>query len=740
MNMSKGFRMSACLVLLLTCQGLAQDDQADSQEKNKKEFNVDFFVGWGNCYRPGDWTPLLVGVTHTPKKGQLKSALSLTIQISAMQDGMNKLIIERPIVLLPYQHQDQHFCIRLAQQQEGISLKLIDQSGNERWQNDPIQYSASLGTLAAEVKPDDLLVVASGGRVKDLMSLGRNKQHIFGRMDNSREFFIRQKEPRLLPFDRMAYNNLDLLILHDIDMAALRPGQVDAICQHVRSGGTLLMVLGTKAIPADHALAKLLPVKIGAANGCKFFGHTLVALNLDEAARRSASLPPQMVWPLEGPLPPGWAEEKFPRSDSEEDSLAGQRMSISGPCGFGKICVLAFDPVGLENNAGTNDPVGGGTEAFWGKLIVSTISDEKMHRNARNVREYSWGFQRFDDSNEAILNYLVDIPQMKPLSIWWVIGLLALLGLLLGPIDYFVLKKLKVQPLTWLTSAVVIVLFTVGAYYGVRYIRGNLMRIRAVSVIDAPAAQTEGFSDIYAGIFAPDTDSYELTGLDGKPLAQAGDMKYSWWSGKSSFHDARGRLGTRNIYCRQIDGANIPSAVPISIWTMQHLLCESLAAKMPFSADLDSGGNLIIHNKSETPIRRFWVWAGNTRFISYDESILPGNRKNLTLSLSEGKNDGTFESGMRLIGVAGIFSSSVVAERTRVMSSMVDAGATVVIVEFADAPLPFAVKGYASETSYVAYARQVVFPRSAGRAGMDGNNTAGASLTQADKNKNEVMP
>ena len=82
------------------------------------------------------------------------------------------------------------------------------------------------------------------------------------------------------------------------------------------------------------------------------------------------------------------------------------------------------------------------------------------------------------------MDHLYNISEMRPLSIWWVILLLGTLAVLLGPVDYKILKRLDRLPLTWLTCTFWIVLFSVGAYYGVRALRGGKLQMRVVSVLD----------------------------------------------------------------------------------------------------------------------------------------------------------------------------------------------------------------------------------------------------------------
>ena len=73
------------------------------------------------------------------------------------------------------------------------------------------------------------------------------------------------------------------------------------------------------------------------------------------------------------------------------------------------------------------------------------------------------------------------------------------LAILLGPVDYLVLKRLDKLPYTWLTSTGWIVIFTVGAYYGVQWIRGGAMELRAVSVVDGVADSNCAWATCYAG-------------------------------------------------------------------------------------------------------------------------------------------------------------------------------------------------------------------------------------------------
>ncbi len=191
----------------------------------------------------------------------------------------------------------------------------------------------------------------------------------------------------------------------------------------------------------------------------------------------------------------------------------GQPYFACGPVGFGKVGVVGLNPADLVDKA----PAG----KFWAPILAQFDSRCRVWTNGESPSPQPQQMMQYDNYVQAeaeptndVIKYLYDIPEMQPLSIWWIIGLLSALALVLGPLDYLVLKKLDRLPMTWITSTLVIVLFSVGAYYGVERIRGGLMQVRTVTVTDAVQGQPNScFSTTLGGIFAPASDSYRLSDL-----------------------------------------------------------------------------------------------------------------------------------------------------------------------------------------------------------------------------------
>jgi hypothetical protein len=304
-----------------------------------------------------------------------------------------------------------------------------------------------------------------------------------------------------------------------------------------------------------------------------------------------------------------------------------------------------------------------------------------------------------------VLGYLASIPEMRPLSISWIIALLSLLALVLGPLDYFVLKRLDRLPMTWVTSMAAIVLFSVGAYYGVEHIRGGRMVVRAVTVTDAVQGQGGScWSTTMCGIFAPSSDSYRLAGPKGN----------QWWSAMSptqQFDYYGNQEATRNIYCSQQDGGNIPSALPINIWSMQCLRAETQSPAFPFTAKVQVGEDgqvkITLDNRSGDVLSDGIVRMPNSASCVYWMnlgSVPPHSTKEFRGQLMPASNPtaGSPWEMQRALRTQGVMP------RTEAIEQYHEQGAAVIFARFTSAAMPFSVEGRQGNVNHIQLVRLVV--------------------------------
>ncbi|MHC4351593.1 MAG: hypothetical protein ACYS0H_02635 [Planctomycetota bacterium] len=708
-------------LILLVVPALATVASASDDEI----FNVDFFCGWGGHYRPMEWTPVEIGISSV-----LTEPFGGSVTLAAQQDGLNTMnVTYDDFVLTPDMPRNLPLVTKLTFAVDKCTITIRNERGREKWRREYNLWDYSTGNrLLTSVGENDLLIglVGSGGfglRRLDKETVCQSGQNPRG--TSSGKVYLGHKLPRMVPWDWTGFVPLDLLVLYDPDWGLFREQQLKAIVEWVSNGGRLLVVLGTNPLSPANPLAQFLPFELQDVKQVAISQRILEQWSLMDKEPETVS-----AWPL------------VPKSGARYYEAAtydiDKCLFATGCAGFGRVSVLAFDPATMSDEQAAR------SAQFWVSCIKTTLGDDpRRSRNERRSRtesrrivrtiEYSGDVtkdprnnRRFQGqfnvgnahtANNFVMEFLYQ--GVKPLSIWWVILLLTLLAVLLGPVDYKLLKRKDRLPLTWVTCTFWIALFTVGAYYGVQAIRGGDLELRVVSVIDGIEGDDHTWSTDYCGLFAPYSDDYRLSGL----------QEDQWWSGiaptQQSIWQGRQEVAGRRIYCFQHDGGNIPYSLPINIWTVQCLLNESPVDKLPFSAEVRPEGDefvVKIVNEADSPISDAFVLVDNERGVNLGR-VPAGDtrefrRKSTNIRFWAGYDQGRFRSsyprGRRHTGTFrnnDAFFAQGCLQRTRAMSDYLTRGAAVVCAEYKQAPVSFTVKGHSCKPTHVQLARLVVFPK-----------------------------
>jgi hypothetical protein len=662
-------------------------------------FNVDIFFGWGGCFRPMEWTPIEVGIgsfRDEPFSGQLHMALP--------QDILNTLHISHPLVLTPDVPAQVPLVGRLSFSPEACRVRLTDEQGHNVW-----AANIPLLELPAErmqvVQRFDILVGVVGERRFGLLKL---EEETISRTAGDEQapqgsVYVRDKLARLLPWDWTGYVSLDLLICYDPDWSQLRPQQWQALADWVFKGGRLLFIPGQRNWPGDNALTRLLTVTPGPLKQVR-----LSASLLKQWALPSDNPPALSVTPLQAPAVQGLGV-----TDRQGEDI----LRITYPVGFGRVTVLGYDPRQLAAEFLDH------SSSYWiqqvhdlltvpqhGGLGVikagRTLTLAGTNRPSVDDHGYRFDITQAQEANNQVMEYLYDIDQMRPLSIGWVVGLLILLAILIGPVDYWVLKKIDRQPWTWITCTGWIALFTLGAYYGVQALRAGDLQLRSVSVTDAIAGNVTAWQTQYSGIFAPKSDDYRLTGLGER----------QWWSAMAPSQKHLNRYGgqytRRDIFCMQQGGSNLPVSIPISIWTMQCLRHETPVPGLPLAVEVerhDEELRVSVVNNSEFSFQRAVLVFQGQRGL--DLGPLPSG----DISIQEGRcqplQDWWNQPGIRgRLGLADLFIAEGCQERSAAMEAYMDAGAAVLIAERETDSSTIGLTASDCQVHHIDIQRLVVFP------------------------------
>ena len=700
--------LAGLLCLLLPATTASGQDAKD--KKKKKEMNVDFSVGWGGCYRPMEWTPITVGIT-TP----FEKPVDCVVRFSAAQDSLNTLDISRREALMPGLPKEVPLVARLDYSANAATLTITGTDSPLFWSHTYELLDKSGGSQPLKaVNHWETLIGVTGSQGFSIMqvqeaSVSRRQAR---QGDKRGRVYTRYRFQRLLPADWTGYAGLDLLVLYDPDWTELTSHQQRAITQYVSNGGSVLMVLGMKPMPAGSPLAEMLPLGLGDPREIR-----LARLDLSKWNCREPKTDKVPCWRAAlNANAPGWAFEH---------DTNGNAIFASGPVGFGKAGVLLFDPALLGCRQGKD------LANFWAPLMAPLVTQRKitLSDNPENSdNDYSFDLGPESNASKAVLEHLYSVEQLKPIDIGWVVLVLASLAVLIGPVDYLVLKAVGRLTWTWVTSTACIAVFSVGAYYGVEYLRGGELQARLVSVVDAVDGANCAWATRYLGIFAPHSDDYSLTNMD----------REQWWAGIApELGENRYRYSepttSRRIYCQQhIDGGSVPVSVPINIWSMQSLLCETRLAKAPFAATArrQPGGQwtITVTNPGPAPIARCYARVG-TREAVRCGSVPAGKTREFTGGAAgswqpPGGEAGSAGSPSHYRGSDEDYSGPVdlsgykneapraqgSSRRSEAIESYLKGGAAVVCAEYDNAPVPFDIEGKRCLFQHTLLARLVVFP------------------------------
>ncbi|MGZ8513490.1 MAG: hypothetical protein ACXW4H_00465 [Candidatus Limnocylindrales bacterium] len=276
--------------------------------------------------------------------------------------------------------------------------------------------------------------------------------------------------PEDLPDRVEAWGALDRVVWQDVDADRLSPAQLEALRGWVAGGGRLVIAGGTAG-----------PKVLGA------FPDTL----LPYRPVTTTDVPAASLGGILGVLPgdatalPALSGELI---DGRSLASAGGRVvAADRGYGSGQVTLLGFDPT-----------------ATW---IVDSKAAQGLWRRLLPARS-SGGLTFADDS--MLVSAVSQFPSLALPPIGGLIVLLAAYILLIGPINYLILRRLDRREWAWLTMPILVIAFTLGAYGFGTALRGNDVIVNEVAIVHGAAGATDGTGQIYLGVFSPSRGQYQL--------------------------------------------------------------------------------------------------------------------------------------------------------------------------------------------------------------------------------------
>lgn len=300
----------------------------------------------------------------------------------------------------------------------------------------------------------------------------------------------------------------------------------------------------------------------------------------------------------EMPVAIGSTKDGFVLASSENVPLI-----VQAPRGRGRITLLTFSP--------EREPFRGwkGRSYFWAKL--AGIPGESF-TSTEPFNAYG------GSSIDGVFGALIDSRQIKKLPVTWLLALLVVYLVVIGPFDQWWLKKIGKQMLTWITFPTYVVLFSLLIYFIGYKLRAGETEWNELNIVDVlPRGEKVDLRGrTYISIYSSSNARYPLNGQDGHATLRGELLDFR----------SGGREASKARVVQQ--GNSFDAEVDVAVWTSSLYANEWFKTNdTPFIAAVSENGSeylVEIENFLNRPLTEVRVVAGQTIF-QVDE--VPANEK-----------------------------------------------------------------------------------------------------------------
>jgi hypothetical protein len=593
----------AAVLFLATAPAPAQSTANIKLEKVEVGFASVAGASQGSLFKPGLWTPVLVTLsTGSDGKMQLPAQADGTCRGQLLVEGTDgdggQNIYAAPFVLpargrttvlgytMPGSTAPDLTLSLAAEEQPGRRVRL--ESGV--FQGLGLNQHLYL-ILGADLKSDMQTTLAA---------MASNKEA----GDTAPRFAAFEDQVARLPELWFGYQAVDLMVLtsdNDNFLADLEssPARMKALAGWVGQGGRLLVSVSWRN-----------QARVSSLLSSRGWMPVLPDLLHPKRQTQLSNLAGLLTWaniltkpfsiPRNKPLPipvfqPGLDTEVIIREET------GEPLLVRVPHGRGSVSLLALDV--------TTDPFikWEGRFDFWKALLTWLAPAVQTGVNPDLV-----GLRgEFGSSDPAAqLHRELDNFDVPVISFGWVALLILLYIVVVGPLDYLILKKVfKRLEWTWITFPLVVALVSVLAYYTVYALKGRELRVNQVDLVDIDLrsavdeagrtrqADSHVFGTTWFAVLSPQVDTYTLgieptlTSWTGVAEQKRPEVMLTWMGRPEAAQGGFGRQRAPTLFSRSYDYAPNASGlrnVRIPIWTTRAFSAawDMPLALPPFKADL----------------------------------------------------------------------------------------------------------------------------------------------------------
>jgi hypothetical protein len=326
-----------------------------------------------------------------------------------------------------------------------------------------------------------------------------------------------------MPDRWFGYDAVDAIVLTTANtdfvnqLLAMDQARRDALFDWVRQGGKLVLSVGTNQQLAAKWLDKV-PL-VDAAPKNKISRAALPNL------QQWCSADPRQKHPLRNieivPIQAGANTYGLVYEDPSADDLETRPIVLQSNCGLGRVLLLAFD---VDSDKFSKWD---GRTAFW-KKVQAEIGPRLPAENANLPA--GGAFVQGGELGVDFKRQLETFAEVPVISFGWVALFILFYIVLVGPLDYLLLKKVvKRLEWTWITFPVLVLIVSIAAYTTAYYVKGDDLRINKVDLVEIDLHKSgQVYGRTWFTMFSPRIQNYTI-GLE--PVAPE-------WGGRWQANDA----------------------------------------------------------------------------------------------------------------------------------------------------------------------------------------------------------
>lgn len=412
-------------------------------------------AGYDGYFRENFWMPLLISVTNNgdPIEGKL---IARQERSAALTNSFST-----PVSIPSGGRQTVFLYVTMHDFASSILVELLDADNT---------VITELEVPVRQVTPRDELYVVITGATNSAIDLTRLAT-------GGNQAFQANWFPANIPDKPGTLDAVNMILFSDVDSGTLTAAQRNTIREWVIAGGHLVVTGGANWQPTAAAFTDILPINpTGTTSVTDFAGLAELAGDYNN--------------PLSGNFivtsgQPAADAQVLARSSTDTPLLLRRTQ------GNGVVDYLAADPSIAPLRSWANQT------RMWFSLLVSLDSRPG----------WTYGFNNLDRGIDAIeiLPGFSALPEVTSM-----IGFLVLYIVLVGPVNYLILRRFNRRELAWLTIPIFILLFSALAWATGFNLRGNEVTLSRVTVIQSWSDEKLARSEQIIGLLAPRRANYTL--------------------------------------------------------------------------------------------------------------------------------------------------------------------------------------------------------------------------------------